>query len=406
MDQRENRLKDEYNQAMDVVDRLRGEEGAIAARLSECRVAQASLKERYDAQSAELKRLEAEDGALRAASVALLAEKARHEEDVRRLQSDIADLERHIIALNERKEAAHQDAVRVAETRGEHQRQAAALEEDLKALRHQFSELGETEHGQQMQHQELSLKIGGLGDSLTHTFHVNLAECGQAELPPMDLPADPQARVDELKARIADLGVVNPAAAEEYHELEQRHTTLGGQIDDLQKAKSDLHKVITKINQTTRDRFLQTFEQVQANFKVVFTQLFRGGEAKLTLQDEGDLLEAGIEIIARPPGKRQQTVSLLSGGERALTAIALLFALFRLKPSPFCVLDEIDAPLDDANISRFANMLGEYKDKTQFVVITHSKLTMEKADVLYGITMEESGVSKVISARFKDEVPA
>jgi chromosome segregation protein len=406
MDQQETRLKDEYNQAMDVVDRLRGEEGAIAARLSQCRVAQAGLKERHDAQSAELKRLEGEDASLRAAAASLQAEKARHEQEAQRLHADIGSLERHIIELNERKQSAHQDSVKVSETRGEHQRQAGLLEEELKSLRHQFSGLSQALHGQEMQHQELSLKVGGLRDTLTHTFHVDLEASAQAELPPVDLPADPQGRVDELKARIADLGVVNPAAAEEYRELEQRHTTLGGQIDDLQKAKADLHKVIIKINQTTRERFIQTFEQVQANFKEVFSQLFRGGEAKLTLQDEGDLLEAGIDIIARPPGKRQQTVSLLSGGERALTAIALLFALFRLKPSPFCVLDEIDAPLDDANISRFANMLGDYKGKTQFVVITHSKLTMEKADVLYGITMEESGVSKVISARFKDEAPA
>ena len=196
--------------------------------------------------------------------------------------------------------------------------------------------------------------------------------------------------------------MVNPAAAEEYRELEQRHSLLVGQLEDLRSAKSDLLKVIHKINQESRDRFLATFEKVHEAFKRTYRVLFGGGEAKLILQEEGYLLEAGIDIIARPPGKRQQSISLLSDGEKALTATALLFALFETKPSPFCVLDEIDAPLDDANISRFTGLLTEYSKNTQFIVITHSKLTMEKADVLYGVTMEESGVSKRVSVRFED----
>jgi chromosome segregation protein len=142
---------------------------------------------------------------------------------------------------------------------------------------------------------------------------------------------------------------------------------------------------------------------VHEAFKRTFKILFGGGEGHLLLLEEGDLLEAGIDIIARPPGKRQQSISLLSGGEKALTATALLFALFETKPSPFCVLDEIDAPLDDANIVRFSELLTQYAKKTQFIVITHSKLTMERADVLYGVTMEEAGVSRVISAKFRDQ---
>lgn len=209
-------------------------------------------------------------------------------------------------------------------------------------------------------------------------------------------------RVQELQSKLEELGVVNPAAAEEYRELEQRHSLLVGQLEDLRSAKSDLMKVIHKINQESRDRFLATFEKVHEAFKRTFKELFGGGEAKLILLEEGDLLEAGIDIIARPPGKRQQSISLLSGGEKALTATALLFALFETKPSPFCVLDEIDAPLDDANISRFTQLLTQYAKNTQFIVITHSKLTMERADVLYGVTMEEAGVSTIISAKFKN----
>ena len=251
------------------------------------------------------------------------------------------------------------------------------------------------------------MRLGQLEQTLRVEFHVEMNGERQEEI---DLNASEaeeisQEKLEDLKRKVEELGIVNPAAAEEYRELEQRHLLLVGQVEDLRGAKTDLSKVIAKINQESRERFLQTFEKVHENFKRIFRTLFGGGEAKLLLMEEGDLLEAGIEIIARPPGKRQQSISLLSGGEKALTAIALLFSLFECKPSPFCVLDEIDAPLDDANISRFTKLLGDYATKSQFIVITHSKITMEKADVLYGITMEEAGVSRIVSAKFKDDRP-
>lgn len=192
---------------------------------------------------------------------------------------------------------------------------------------------------------------------------------------------------------------------EEYQESYKRHEFLSAQEKDLSNAKESLIKTIHTIDQTTKVLFADAFQQIRKNFQETFRRLFLGGEADLVLIDEGNLLETGIDIIARPPGKRLQNISLLSGGERALTANALLFALFMLKPSPFCFMDEIDAPLDDVNIRRFTDMLKEFSKKTQIIIITHSKITMETADALYGVTMEEPGTSKIISVRLKEQEP-
>ena len=167
------------------------------------------------------------------------------------------------------------------------------------------------------------------------------------------------------------------------------------------KAKDDLHQAIAKINATTREQFKTTFEQVRTHFRALFQTLFQGGVADLVLTDEHNLLETGIEIFAQPPGKKLQNITLLSGGEKTLTAIAVLFAFFMVKPSPFCLLDEVDAPLDEANVGRFIRMVEEFAEKTQFIVITHNKRTMEMADVLYGVTMAQLGVSSLISMKLE-----
>jgi chromosome segregation protein len=200
-----------------------------------------------------------------------------------------------------------------------------------------------------------------------------------------------------LKAKIDRLGPVNMMAIEQFDELEARHTFLTTQRRDLVESIAQTSEAITRIDETTKVRFREAFTAIQANFQVTFSTLFGGGRAGLTLIDENDPLESGIDILASPPGKRLQSVQLLSGGEKALTAIALMFAIFKYKPSPFCLLDEIDAPLDDANVGRFVEMLRGMMERTQFILITHNRRTMEIADRLYGVTMEEPGVSKLIS---------
>ncbi|HBH97772.1 MAG TPA: chromosome segregation protein SMC [Candidatus Omnitrophica bacterium] len=205
--------------------------------------------------------------------------------------------------------------------------------------------------------------------------------------------------VQQLKAKLDAMGPVSLGSVEEYDELTKRLEFLQAQQQDLLTAKTDLRDSIHQINRSARQQFRDTFAKIREEFRYYFTRLFGGGEADLTLMDEEDVLESGIEIVARPPGKRLQNISLLSGGERALTAIALLFALFKVRPSPFCILDEIDAPLDEANVDRFTRVLEEFLSLSQFILITHNKKTITKADCLYGVTMEQAGMSKIVSVK-------
>jgi chromosome segregation protein len=205
--------------------------------------------------------------------------------------------------------------------------------------------------------------------------------------------------ITQLRAKIDRLGPVNMMAIEQFDELETRHGFLTTQRKDLVDSIAQTSQAIKRIDETTKQRFAEAFAAINRNFQETFSTLFGGGRAGLTLLDENDPLESGIEIIAQPPGKRLQSVQLLSGGEKALTAISLMFGLFKYKPSPFCLLDEIDAPLDDANIGRFVEMLRAMLHHTQFILITHNRKTMEIANRLYGVTMEEPGVSKLISVQ-------
>ena len=232
-----------------------------------------------------------------------------------------------------------------------------------------------------------------------HQLSVDDAKAKFGEIPP-----NPE-ELARVRKRLENLGAVNLAAPEEHAQLEERYQFLLTQQQDLLKAKDDLHQAIAKINGTTREQFKTTFEQVRANFKQLYQTLFQGGEADVVLTDEHNLLETGVEIVAQPPGKKLQSIALLSGGEKALTAIALLFAFFMVKPSPFCLLDEVDAPLDEANVGRFLRMVKSFSEKTQFIVITHNKRTMEMADILYGVTMAELGVSSLISMKLESREP-
>ncbi len=221
-----------------------------------------------------------------------------------------------------------------------------------------------------------------------------------------ELPALDQAekRVEKLKQEREQLGGVNLRAEEEAFEQEQRLNTLTTDHDDLQGAIERLRRGIQTLNREGRERLLQSFELVNRNFQDLFTKLFEGGEAKLTFTESEDPLEAGLEIYARPPGKRLQALSLLSGGEQALTALALIFAVFLVNPAPVCVLDEVDAPLDDANVDRFCNLLDEMTRlaDTRFLVITHHALTMSRMHRLFGVTMAERGVSQLVSVTLAD----
>jgi chromosome segregation protein len=246
-------------------------------------------------------------------------------------------------------------------------------------------------------------EASGARERLEEAIALTLA--GQAELPeppPLDAVPDLETREQSLAAELEALGPVNELAVTERDELEQRHDFLKEQRRDLERSMESLTGTVKELDATCAERFLATLAEVNVAFDDVFRRLFGGGEARAELSDPDAPLESGIEIRVRPPGKHAQSVLLLSGGEKALAAVALLLALFRIRPAPFCLLDEVDAPLDDANVERLAGLLREMSGDTQFLLITHNRRTMAHADVLYGVTMEESGVSRIVSVRLEE----
>jgi chromosome segregation protein len=294
------------------------------------------------------------------------------------------------------------------------------LEERLQADRQryrtismQLAEIGETIKelrplGESCQEEKSRIQLS-LAEQRLELQHLaaNLREKYDAELDALAVNvsdnspsrADLLAEIDDLRGRLDRMGDVNLGAIGEYEELTTRFKFMSQQKEDLEKSIGDLQQTIIKLNRICRLRFKESFESINEKFEAIFPRLFHGGKAKLVLTDENDYLETGVDIIVQPPGKKLQSITLLSGGEKALTAVSLLFAIFLTKPSPFCFLDEVDAPLDDANIDRFTELIREMSEHSQFVLVTHNKKSMQAAEVLYGITMAEPGVSKVVSVR-------
>ncbi len=277
------------------------------------------------------------------------------------------------------------------------------LDEQIRLLRKQKEQINNERHQSEITLTELSSKLEQLEERIQGEYRIDIREL-QVECPNPDLgPEEARERIQALKDHREKLGIVNLLALEECDQQKERQEFLTRQLDDLISAKATLKSTIQKINQTAKALFVETMEKARDNFKNMYQQLFTGGEADVYLEDESDPLESRIEIVSRPRGKKPLTIAQLSGGERALTAISLLFALYMVKPSPFCFLDEIDAPLDDVNVGRFLRIVQTFARQTQFVIITHNKITMEAAHTLYGVTMEEPGVSKVVAVRFKKE---
>lgn len=355
-----------------------------------------------------------------------------------RLRQEIHEAERQVTAWGEESESlatrrgelreamaeAEQELQETLETRAGAESQVLAAQERLDAQRRRVRELEagveETRAARETAREALSeARVEHAGcrqetDGLRTAFHEQLGEgppdhgATRRGAQPGEVPAElaeMEADLERLKGKLESMGPVNLLAAEEYGEQEERHQFLSTQRDDVAQSVERLRRTIREINQTSSERFRETFEEVNRQFGQIFVELFQGGEAEMRLLDEEDLLESGIEIVARPPGKRPQNIMLLSGGEKALTAIALLFALFRTKPSPFCILDEVDAPLDDLNTLRFVELLKRMAGETQFVVITHNKLTMEAASRLYGVTMQERGVSSLVAVELDEVQP-
>jgi len=278
---------------------------------------------------------------------------------------------------------------------------AHRITEQVQQSEHAIEKLARSEHELSLAENESSVRLETLVERTADELQLNLVEVHKNYRPPEDVNWDAvNAEINELKNKIARLGNVHLDAVNEQSELEKRREFLASQIADIQDAKKQLEDLIARINEDSQRLFSDTFDAVRREFQEVFRKLFGGGKADVVLENPADILESGIEIFARPPGKELQSISLLSGGEKALTAIALVLAVFKSKPSPFCILDEVDAPLDESNTGRFAAIIQEFLTHSQFIIITHNKRSMSVANLLYGVTMQEQGVSKKVAVRF------
>jgi len=426
LEQREQALQQQVQTLQLRLEDLRQQRDQAQAALSDARVALASEEQRATAARHQLTALEQRMRELDQRATRChqeiadcAARKAQAEREIRAAQEELERLRTQRDRLNQELAAQHQ-------LRAEREASITQMEAELRDRRRHLTELQEQRNRLELERAQRQLQLENLCQRIQEKYQVRLpdvrSECitityadeGPArvqvltpeEMAQAGLATDWDAvarQVETLQKRLDEMGVVNLVAIEEYEEAEQRHQFLSQQYEDLVRAKAQLLEVIQRINTETRQMFLETFEQIRRNFAELFAEVFGGGTADLRLVDENDVLESGIEILARPPGKKLQTISLLSGGEQTMTAVALLFAIYQVKPSPFCVLDELDAPLDEANIGRFLRILQRFLTHSQFIIITHNKRTISMADVLYGVTMEERGVSKIVSVRFRRE---
>jgi chromosome segregation protein len=348
----------------------------------------------------------------------LLSDQSQDEARAARLESSAQEdlargeaLAAQVEELRGEAELAQAEAEAMARAHGERQSaleaQTAALaarEADLRAARAEVSRLSQLASRLELRAHEAGMRRSGIEEQIADRYRdvqLGLVVCDY-HLRPL-FAAKEEQRATELRGLIERMGEINLTAIEESEELQKRFDFLTTQRADLESAVAQLEAAIEKINKASRKRFRETFDAVNAEFQAIFPRLFGGGRAHLALTDENDMLETGIEIVANPPGKKvSQNIELLSGGEKALTAVSLLFAIFLIKPSPFCVLDEVDAPLDEANVGRFNQMVREMTDRSQFIIITHNRRTMEIADRLCGVTMEEPGVSKLVAVNLRN----
>ena len=443
--------REERSAAASRISLLRDAETGAASDLAEARLRVATERQRQDALSRQRAPMEARIRELAETITARERDIILHGERIRTLEAESTGLAESVAGWKQESAEAEARVLELGVRRAELQSGVEALEIALRGARKNLSDLQDNRSRNEVRLAELRLRSESIRDHVSRRYQLDLAgfepdrygllkavasqkekerraagsdtetvtpspasdesveaavgTVGTVEALTGPIPAEiPWERIEqvvaELTERVDSMGPVNLDAIQEYDELEERYNFLEQQNTDLVNGKAELMEAISRINKTTKELFSETFEKIRVNFQEMFTQLFGGGKANLLLMDESDPLESGIEIIAQPPGKKLQSISLLSGGERTMTAVALLFAIYMVKPSPFCVLDEMDAPLDESNIGRFIKLLDRFIGQSQFMVITHNKRTMSRADTLYGVTMEERGISKLLSVKF------
>jgi chromosome segregation protein len=441
-------LEAQQNQQLEIQtahEKAAKNEGEVTEQLNELRLALATERQRYEDLIAQRKPMTAREAEFVETIAARQAEIVNFEERLAAQAGESKEAEAAIEKQNAQRAELEATVAALTDQRAERSSAMNEMESSMRTIRNSVNELHDLRSKHQVRQAQLQLQIDNLAEHISRRYQVNLREVvsdqtafekvlraqlkrrqggstpnafgvgasngGEAASngtsrsestihPDVDLAqVDVQKLIADLTRQLDNMGPVNLDAVHEYDELEERHRFLDSQNNDLTASRRELLDVIAQINSTTRKLFAETFAQLRVKFREMFAELFGGGRADLSLIDESDPLNCGIEISAKPPGKQLQSVSLLSGGERAMTAVALLFAIYMVRPSPFCILDEVDAPLDEGNINCFIRVLERFVKQSQFIIMTHNKRTIAKADVLYGVTMEERGVSKLVGMK-------
>ena len=366
--------------------------------LTESRIKLTALEKEADARHAEHQRLSRDLALTEQRMQSFEAEITTLTASVKAADARLSEMEKSISGEQEELNRAKEEQARLEAERTRINELLSQYRRERDGLADAYRTLGERKHKNELAESRMDMELKASADRIWEDYELTY-ENAQALRHDIAIGATQQ-RVAGLKGEIKNLGDINVSAIEDYRTVSERYESLSTQYADLEKAKSDLYTLIGQLVKTMEHTFVTEFQKIQQNFTDTFTELFGGGHAELRLSDKNDVLNCDIDIIAQPPGKKLQLLSLLSGGERALTAIALLFAMLKLKAPAFCVLDEIETSLDEANVSKFANYLKAYSDGTQFIIITHRKGSMEVCDTLYGVAMEEKGISSIVSARF------
>ena len=448
-------LSERRFEAQGQLEVLRAQESELSADLNELKIKVATERQRHSSLHHQRAPMEARLEELQQLLDQRQADISNYEQRLASTHAENAELEANLETLRGRVGESELSVAQLLDERTEIASQVEEFSNTLRILRHQLTECHDQRSKLEVKASQYEMRCTALVEHITKRYQLDIStferdlpglrvavrdalkrrqRYGSAESPeasysssasaegeaPAAAPApepveeeEPifeeafaidwnvvESLVRELESKVDSMGPVNLDAIQEFDELEQRYNFLEQQNTDLTNAKAELLETITRINRTTRELFAETFEKIRNNFQEMFTELFGGGKANLVLSDEADPLESGIDIVAKPPGKQPSAISLLSGGERTMTAVALLFAIYMVKPSPFCILDEMDAPLDESNITRFIKILDRFVGQSQFVVISHNKRTIARADAIYGVTMEEHGVSKLVSVKF------
>jgi chromosome segregation protein len=367
----------------------------------------AGLDERRRSVRTAMARVEAQLNELTARGRQIAADLERLGIEKARLLASNIELDRRVAELAQGRTQSEADVARLAELESKLRTTLAGLEENLKVLRAGIHEAQENRSRIEVEMVRRQSELKYLDETSRKELDIpieQLAGGDEVEIDP-DAMTEIESGYQEIRRKIEALGPVNPDALAEYQEAQQRYDFLNTQRQDLLDSIRDTERAIQDIDVESKKRFTEAFGIINASFREIFVTLFGGGMAEMRLTDEANIAESGIDIVASPPGKKLQNVLLLSGGEKALTALALLVSIFKYQPSPFCILDEVDAPLDESNVQRLTRLLREMSKQTQVIIITHAKRTMESAQLLYGVTMQEPGVSRLVSVKLNPTMP-